>query len=77
MSGHPYYQFYDDFNTYQKRCWTNDKDGHNLLFERDTLEENLVNEEQIEDITDEIGTLNTTTIESDDQVEERKKTVEQ
>ena len=72
QSGHPYYQFYDDFNTYQKRCWTDDRDGHNLLFERDIVEENLVNEAQIEDITDVIDTLNTSNIESDDQVEEEE-----
>ena len=31
-SGHPYYQFYDDFSTYEQRCKEQDKDGHTLIF---------------------------------------------
>ena len=39
-SGHPYYQFCDDFNIdkYKERCKKEDKDGHRLLFSN--LEEN-------------------------------------
>ena len=46
-SGHPYYQFYDDINDYEKRCREQDKNGHKMLFGNDILveDENCPNEE--------------------------------
>ena len=32
-SGHPYYQFIDDINTYEERCKTHDIKGYELIFE--------------------------------------------
>ena len=48
-SGHPYYQFYDDFNAYKNRCKDQDDSGHSLLFEdeensNDTEQENIDDE---------------------------------
>ena len=34
-SGHPYYQFFEDFSSYKQRCLEDDKDGHELLFNKD------------------------------------------
>ena len=34
-SGHPYYQFYDDFQTYKNRCKAQDENGHSFMFEND------------------------------------------
>ena len=69
-SGHPYYQFYDDFNTYQKRCLTNDPEGHNILFEEDTVEDKLVTEAKLVDVADEIDYMSTSSTDSDDPLEE-------
>jgi hypothetical protein len=45
-SGHPYYQFYDDFKSYEKRCREQDKQGHQLLFGEESSQE----DEDIENI---------------------------
>ena len=44
-SGHPYYQFCDDFNldTYKERCKDQDQQGYDLLFGKDA-DENTTNE---------------------------------
>ena len=66
-SGHPYYQFCDDFNSdaYKDRCREEDKQGYDLLFDLDKLSindsDNLMNSEVIEsdddDEEEEVDTL--------------------
>ena len=34
-SGNPYYQFYDDYNTYSNRCKQTDKKGYMFIFDED------------------------------------------
>ena len=48
-SGHPYYQFCDDYNidTYKKRCEEQDKQGYDLLFESE--HENIEEEDKDKD----------------------------
>ena len=41
-SGNPYYQFYDDFNSYKERCEEQDSHGHQLIFG----DENDANQEE-------------------------------
>ena len=38
-SGHKYYQFYEDFNSYEQRCKEQDKIGHTLIFEESQNED--------------------------------------
>ena len=47
-SGHPYYQFCDDFNldSYKQRCLEDDKDGHRLLFDDDEENDTTSNAEE-------------------------------
>ena len=57
-SGHPYYQFYDDFHTYKSRCKSQDQDGHSLIFDNISsqnkdIEETSVSEESSENESDE------------------------
>ena len=41
-AGNPYYQFHDDFNTYEERCKVNDPEGHGVIFpNNDELKENM------------------------------------
>jgi hypothetical protein len=49
-SGNPYYQFYDDFNTYEKRCKEQDKHGHQMIFGNDShdIESNGDEEEDLD-----------------------------
>ena len=37
-SGNPYYQFYDDFNTFSNRCKRTDKKGYQYIFDEDIEE---------------------------------------
>ena len=46
-SGHPYYQFYDDFKTFKDRCQLEDEEGHSLLFSN---EDNLSQEKNVQNI---------------------------
>ena len=39
--GHPYYQFFDDINSYEIRCKEQDERGHQLLFGVDDSEEEM------------------------------------
>ena len=41
ISGHPYYQFFDDINSYEERCKEQDERGHQLLFGGDDSEEEM------------------------------------
>ena len=49
QSGHPYYQFYDDYSTFRQRCKTYDEEGHDMLFGN-----NSENEDNCLQIRDEI-----------------------
>ena len=44
----PYYQFYDDYNTYQSRCQTSDPKGYEVIFSEDY---DII--EDLEDISEE------------------------
>ena len=56
-SGHPYYQFYDDFSTFENRCRSEDEDGHSLLFSNEENQEESIqkndDDESAESETDE------------------------
>ena len=74
QSGHPYYQFYDDLNTYKQRCYINDRKGHDLLFGADLIEEPNENHVKFADIEDGIDMIRTssTDISSETDVDELK-----
>ena len=38
-AGHPYYQFYENFLSYNKRCKAQDPDGHDFIFGKDSLDD--------------------------------------
>ena len=45
-AGNPYYQFYDDYNTFKEKCQANDPEGHDIIFKssesaHDDLHEDL------------------------------------
>ena len=42
--GNPYYQFYDDYNTYEQGCKKTDFKGYTFIFDEET--------EPIEDLSD-------------------------
>ena len=45
-AGNPYYQFYDDYHTYQEKCQLDDPVGHDIIFK--TAED--VNDDLLEDL---------------------------
>ena len=47
-SGHPYYQFYDDLNSYQKKCKDQDEQGHQLIFGDDDCDDSDSEDECME-----------------------------
>jgi hypothetical protein len=58
ICGNPYYEIFDDFNSYQERCRKEDNQGHQFVFGNSSREEeednnkelNSEEEEQVEDI---------------------------
>ena len=60
--GNPYYQFYDDFNSYKERCEEQDTQGHQLIFGNDNNENS--EEVDIEDIEEAIGSNNDEAVEN-------------
>ena len=50
-SGHPYYQNFDDFDTYERRCRENDMTGHQMLF-GDSDEEQCSGEDVVNTCTE-------------------------
>ena len=47
--GHPYYQNFNDFYTYEKRCRDLDAHGHELLFGQDKMDINIDEDQSSED----------------------------
>ena len=48
-SGHPYYQFSIDLDSYQRRCEEQDQEGHKLLFGSDDSENEMASEDSDDD----------------------------
>ena len=76
-SGNPYYQFYDDYQTYQEKCKTEDPSGHNLIFklDDDTNDELLENLDQAKycNLDDKVTELPQAENDSDDDEDQEEK----
>ena len=73
-SGNPYYQFYDDYQSYQDKCQKEDPNGHDIIFEsnenmRDETVENL-ELAKFSNVADNIRNGEDTNIDSDEDLDE-------
>ena len=45
--GHPYYQFFSDFNSYEKRCRKEDEEGYNTLFTEEDFSSSCKEQQEV------------------------------
>ena len=73
----PYYQFYDDYNTYQDRCKATDLDGYNVIFQDDMIEDlPPVEGKHLENLVDELEKETDNDLENEDENIEKDAEVE-
>ena len=79
-NNHPYYQFFDDCNSYEQRCFQTDPDGYNLThrnFEDEVLEDiERMETENAADVHDEISDCNDEDFDNPDSLEEENDDIE-
>ena len=76
-AGNPYYQFYDDYNTFKEKCQSNDPAGHEIIFKsiedtHDDLHEDLHPADYC-NLQDNINDESNSCIDSDDSNDQEEK----
>ena len=73
-AGNPYYKFYDDYTSFEKRCLENDKTGYEIIFYKDdTVEEQLQSLPLLEEFEDEITLSPNEDKEKEDEIDQAEK----